>query len=163
MAFMIWFGRVMESVLSGTGNFCCQFSIIQDEEIMLWKHNLLAHMLTLSPRKVTEIKCNRTVNTVGRSSHNVPSDLHTEHLNRRLKFMIANLGSTNSKPQCVKGISQCLGVIAEICTRLEQEVEVQDNKDFYTFPSFEKDLSIILEQLARDDLLDDNTPRGLMS
>lgn len=57
---------------------------------------------------------------------------------------------------------QCLGVIAEICTRLEQEVEIQDNKDFHTFSSFEKDLSIILEQLARDDLLD-NIPRGLMS
>ena len=61
--------------------------------------NLLPQMITLSPHKVTEIKYNRTVNTVGQRSHNVPYDLHMEHLNRRLKVMMANLGSNILKPQ----------------------------------------------------------------
>jgi len=39
----------------------------------------------------------RTVNTVGRPGHNIACDLHMEHLNRRLKSMMENLGS-NIKP-----------------------------------------------------------------
>lgn len=125
--------------------------------------NLLIQMTILSPRKVAEIKWNRTVNTVGRRGHNVPCDLHMEHLNRRLKFMMANLGSNISKPQCVEKIGKCLGVVAEICTRFEQEAEIHDNKDFHTFPAFIKDLTTILEQLITDDVLDDRNARILTS
>ena len=125
--------------------------------------NLLVQMITLSPRQVAEIKWNRTVNTVGRRGHSVPCDLHMEHLKRRLKFMMANLGSNISKPQCVEEISKCLGVVAEICTKFEQEAEIYDNKDFHTFPSFQKDLTTILEQLTAEDLLDDSNPKILIS
>ena len=47
-----------------------------------------------------------------------------EHLNRRLKFMMANLGSNISKPQCVEEINKYLGVVAEICTKFDQEAEI---------------------------------------
>ena len=57
-------------------------------------------------------------------------------------------------------ISKCLGVVAEICTRFEQEAEIHDNNDFYTFPSFKKDLTTILNI---ENLLDDGNPRILTS
>ena len=119
--------------------------------------NLLVQTITLSPRKVAELKWNRTVNSVGREGHNIPCDLHMEHLNRRLKLMTSNLGFNISKPQCIKDISKCLGVVSKICAKFEQETEVGVNKDYHTFPSIQKDLLTILEQLTTDDILVDSS------
>ena len=41
--------------------------------------------------------------------------------------MMANLGSNIWKLQCVEEISKCLGVVAEICIRFEQEEGIYDN------------------------------------
>ena len=53
---------------------------------------LLAQSLLLSCRKTAELKWCRTINTHGCPSKNIPVDLHMEHLNRRLKGMMWNLG-----------------------------------------------------------------------
>jgi len=42
---------------------------------------LILQSKILSPRKLCELKWNRTVNTHGKPGHNVPCDLHMEHLN----------------------------------------------------------------------------------
>ena len=76
--------------------------------------NLLAQMTLLSPRQATEIKWNRTVNTSGRKGKNVPVDLHMEHLNRKLKIMMQNLGS-NITPTTVKRSAKALGIIEHVC------------------------------------------------
>ena len=51
--------------------------------------NLMIQIKTLSPRKFPELKWNWTINTQGRRGYNGPSDLHMEHLNQRMKTMIA--------------------------------------------------------------------------
>jgi len=64
--------------------------------------HLLAQIVLFSPRKVAELKWNRTINTVGRIGHNIPNDLHMEHLNRIMKCMMENLGSNINKKQCME-------------------------------------------------------------
>ena len=54
-------------------------------------------------------------------------------------------------------ISKCLGVVAEICTRFEQEAEIHDNKDFHIFYSLKKDLTTILEKLTTEKMQSQNT------
>ena len=49
---------------------------------------LLAQTHFLSKRKVMELKWSHTVNTTGRDGCNIPCDLHMEHLNRKLKYMM---------------------------------------------------------------------------
>ena len=56
---------------------------------------LLMHIEYLSSeREKSQIMWGRFVNSRGRQGCNVPYDLHMEHLNRRLKGVIRNLGAS---------------------------------------------------------------------
>ena len=59
-----------------------------------------------------------------------------------------------------KKLVKRLGVVAEICTRFEQEAEIHDNKDFHIFYSFKKDLTTIVEKLHN--LFDNSNPKILI-
>lgn len=48
---------------------------------------------TVSPRVASQLTWGRVLNLKGGSGHNVPLDLHMEHLNRTLKDYVANLGA----------------------------------------------------------------------
>ena len=123
---------------------------------------LLTQTILMSPRQVAELKWARTVNTVGRIGHNIPCDLHMEHLNRRLKFMMENLGS-NIKPQCVQSVGRTLGVINKLCSRFEDEAGAYKNKDYHTFPAFKKDMAMIVCQLVSDNVFSEASQQKLIS
>ena len=108
--------------------------------------NFLAQTVLLSPRQVNELKWARTVNTSGRRGKNIPVDLHMEHLNRRLKVMLRNLGS-NIMPSTAKRAARVLGVVEKICAQFKAETSITQNKDFHSVPSIKKDLSYISKQL----------------
>lgn len=63
--------------------------------------HFIAQTLLLSPRQAMDLKWSRTINTHGCAGHNIPCDLHMEHLNKRLKMMMRNLRS-NMTPGAVK-------------------------------------------------------------
>ena len=118
--------------------------------------NLLLKSLILSPRKLCELKWSRTVNTHGKAGHNVPCDLHMEHLNRQLKSCIRSAGS-NVYPIAIQRIAK-LGPVSHVCSQFEKELSFVENKDYHTFPSFKKDLNSIVQVLrAEEVLLDTNT------
>ena len=96
----------------------------------------------LSPKKLKELKWSRTINTHGRAGHNVPCDLHMEHLNRQLKRCIRSAGS-NAYPKTIERVAKSLGPINHVCTKFEKELALTENKDYYTYPSFIKDLNAI--------------------
>lgn len=58
--------------------------------------NLLYQTHTLSPRLVAQLKWGRFINTHGRQGCNIAGDLHLEHLNKRLKGILHNLGPNNN-------------------------------------------------------------------
>lgn len=109
----------------------------------------------LSPRKLSELMWSRTINTHGKAGHNVPCDLHMEHLNRQLKKCIRSAGS-NIYPTAIQRVAKSLGPVSHICSQFENEISLSANKDYHTYPSFKKDLNAILqvlntEQMFRDD------------
>ena len=77
-----------------------------------------------------------------------------EHLNKRLKFMMENLGS-NTMPQCMKSIGMSLGIVTKVCSTFEHEAAVYENKAFHSFPKFTKDLKSIVDQLVLDGVFDE--------
>ena len=113
--------------------------------------NFLAQTMLLSPRKVSELKWSRTVNTSGTKGKNIPVDLHMEHLNRRLKIMLRNLGS-NIMPQTAKSTASVLGVVEKVCAQFKADTGITQNKDFHSVSSVEKDLSFISKQLINSEV-----------
>lgn len=49
--------------------------------------------VVLSPNLAHQVKWHRFVNTKGGMGRNIPCDLHNEHMNKPIKFTIANMGS----------------------------------------------------------------------
>ena len=73
-----------------------------------------------------------------------------EHLNLILKIMIRSLGS-NVSPNMVKRVSKALAIVDMVRLNfLKDEDNKIQNKDHHTKPSFQKDLSMIEQQLATD-------------
>jgi len=101
-----------------------------------------------SLRNVMELRC---INTQGRQGKNIPSDRHMEHLNCNLKNMIRNLGS-NITPKTVQKAAKAFGMVNQICSRFKEETEVRVNKPFHSCPSFNADLSKIVQQLEKDEV-----------
>ncbi len=50
--------------------------------------NLVLQTQMLSQRKAEQLLWSRCINTQGRKGHNLPHNLHQEHLNRRLKGVL---------------------------------------------------------------------------
>ena len=113
--------------------------------------NLVAQTLLLSPRQVCELKWNRTVNTSGRIGKNIPVDLHMEHLNRRLKIMMRNLGS-NISPSTSQRAAKALAVVDVVRSRFLRDTNASSIKDFHTVPSMSKDLLMMVQQLTADEV-----------
>jgi len=112
---------------------------------------LLAQTKFLSERKATELKWSRTVNTTGRVGRNIPCDLHMEHLNRRLKYLIGNLGP-NASSKAIERAAKSLGVVHQVCQQFEEQAGVTVNKPYASYPSFQKDLSKIVELLEKEQM-----------
>ena len=123
---------------------------------------LLAQAHFLSDRKATELKWSRTVNVHGRVGCNIPVDLHMEHLNRRLKHMIGNLGS-NVHPTAIQRIAKSLGVVDAVCRTFEAEAAASVNKGYCSYPSFARDFNQILLTLEDQKVFEVQEGRTLKS
>ena len=62
-----------------------------------------------SKRKANQLMWDRFVNTKGLVGCNIPTDLHMEHLNRRLKTLIRNI-SANINPRTITQAAKSIGV-----------------------------------------------------
>ena len=107
---------------------------------------LLVQTMILSPRKVAEIKWNRTINVHGEREKNIPADLHMEHLNRRLKKAMRSIGS-NVHPMVIQRAAKSLGPVSTVMDQFEQETDISENKDYHTIPSFARDLKTVIDIL----------------
>ena len=116
----------------------------------------------LPERKVAELKWSRTVNVSGRSGHNIACDLHMEHLNRRLKKAMANVGS-NKLLKPFKRVAKSLGVVNSVCQKFASESNLSVNKAHHSYPSFSKDFESIMKDLRAADIFSVIPQRTLMS
>jgi len=111
--FMIQCKREMETRLLSKS--CYQFSSSKGIIIMPEKHYT---KYFLSQQKATELKWSHTVNIIVRVDCSISRDLHMEHLNRRLKYLIGNLGP-NASLKAIERAAKSLGLcISNLKSRL---------------------------------------------
>ena len=112
-----------------------------------------------SERKVAQLKWDRFVNTQGRIGCNVPADLHMEHLNKRFKGVLRNLGS-NIMPHSIVRASKAIGVVRNVSTAFECGIEkIKSLSKLHGTPSVEKDISKVLCLLREVNVFDKKEKR----
>lgn len=99
----------------------------------------------LSERKCMELMWSRTVNTRGRIGCNIPCDLHMEHLNRRLKTVLRNLGS-NVNPSSISRAGKSLEVVHHVCEIFEETSGITTT-EYHPYPNFGRDFEKVLHAL----------------
>ena len=74
--------------------------------------------------------------------------------------MMGNLGS-NTQPSAIQGIAKSLGIVDGICRNFEAEASL--SKGYYSYPSFAKDLSQILQILEQQRVFEVQEGRTIKS
>ena len=65
------------------------------------------HKHNFSERKCTQLMWSRFVNTKALTGLNIPSDLHIEHINRRIKSVLCHLGSNINPVSIARAANHC--------------------------------------------------------
>ena len=79
-----------------------------------------------------------------------------EHLNRKLKTIMQNLGP-NITPQTIERAAKAFGIVNQVCTQFKKDSEITSNKPYHSMPFFTKDLEKITEHLSLPPLPDSCT------
>ena len=113
--------------------------------------NLLLQHNLLSDRQKAQLLWSRCVNTRGVAGGNIPGDLHNEHLNRRLKNIIAGQGS-NVNPDSVVRAGKTVMCIQRICDAFEKQTLTKVRSNKHTIPELGKDFDDIMKVLVEEDV-----------
>ena len=110
-------------------------------------HLLYQHSYALSPRLSNQLMWSRFINVHGLPGRNIPLNLHMEHLNRRAKDAIKNLGS-NKTVGAVTRVGHCIGALSHVLDQFDRENLVDSGSSKYWKPRATKDISIAVEELV---------------
>ena len=99
---------------------------------------LLQYLYVFSERQKAQLLSSRCINTRGYPGTNIPCDLHMEHLNRRLKTIIRNMGA-NVNAKKVEKAGKSLATVHRVCQAFEEQTSVRKRSDHHPIPSFGKD------------------------
>ena len=112
---------------------------------------------TASPRVATQLLWSRVVNTKGKEGHNVPVDLHMEHLNRTVKEYIAGVGANVSQNTIIQ-CGQSLDGMMTITKNYDKVNNVHPSSGKHTKKSQRKDEELILHELNERSRVFDYVP-----
>ena len=97
----------------------------------------------LPQRQATQLLYSRFVNVSGLPGHNIPTDLHLEHLNAIVKSCVKILRANKTEEASAKD----LGKLFPICQRFDEENNVAIPSGTHSRASIRKDLDIIVEEI----------------
>ena len=143
----------------------------EDRLVRVWKFNLLIFKAArrknyaiealnlilqvkyfLSPREAAQVKWCRCINTTNLPGRNIPMDLYLEHLNRRLKTSLRNIGS-NITDNSVQLAAQSIAVIEHVCQQFQAvTANKTPSSNKHSSPSFESDFKMILNVLQQQEV-----------
>ena len=102
---------------------------------------------TLSPQQAAQVKWSRCINTTNQVGKNIPMDLHLEHLNRRLKVTLRNMGA-NPTDNSVTMAAQCVQIVDAICSKFEEcTSNCVATSQKHGAPSSKRDFELIIQCL----------------
>ena len=112
---------------------------------------LLVQQQTLPERLAEQVKWSRFVNNRGKTGCNIPCDLVLEHLSRRLKTVLHNLGA-NIRPNAIVRAAKSIGIIDEVCRTFEDSLAIHHASAHHPVPADHKDFDKVLEVLLEKDI-----------
>ena len=112
---------------------------------------LVQYHYTFSERQKAQLLWSRCINTRGYPGGNITCDLHMEHLNRRLKTVIRNMGA-NNKPARIEKAGKAIATVQHVCQVFEEQTTGKRHSDHHSFPSFGKDFESILKALQDENV-----------
>ena len=110
-----------------------------------------------SPKIASQLKWSRTVNTRGGLGHNIPIDLHMEHLNRNVKDYVANLGANVAEDTIVQS-GKSLGGIMAVCSQFDHDNGVRPQSQSHTRSKVATDQKEIIKELTENSRVFDYVP-----
>ena len=99
------------------------------------------------PRVANQLCWGRVLSIHDGKGHNLPIDLHMEHLNRCVKDYIVGLGA-NVKEETVVQISKSLKGILSVCNNFDKESHVHPVSFHHTKKSSKKDEELVIKELT---------------
>ena len=107
---------------------------------------LLNDFYILSPRQRAQLRYSHFINTRSQTGCNIPGDLHMEHIIRRIKTVLHNMGS-NITNTTIDQAAKSIRTINHICEVFEQEMSSKSISGRHNYPTFQKDFEIVLRLL----------------
>ena len=104
-------------------------------------------------QQAEQLVWSRFVNAAGIKGHNIPADLHLEHLNRTLKGIIQGMG-TNKTETAIVHASKAIGIINETIRKYDHENNIGQSSGAHSAPAIKKELDIIIKELQQNQAFD---------
>ena len=112
---------------------------------------------TASPKIASQMKWGRVVNLRGGLGHNIPADLHMEHLNRTVKDYVANVGANVDESSIVQ-CGKSLNGIMNVCDAFDSVSGVSPMIQAHSGPNVATDEKKIIKELTESSSVFDYIP-----
>lgn len=116
-------------------------------------HTIAYHKFLFSPRLSEELLWTRFINVHGIPGHNIPKDLHMEHLNRLVKESIRSLQANKAKKSNDR-VGRALGSLSPVITNFDRANEVAHHPGMHKAASIKKDRDILLNELMKNQVFE---------
>ena len=104
--------------------------------------------VNLSADKRYELRWNRTCNIQGGLGNNKPLDLSLEHLNRDFKSNVSAFHAHVTETS-VQKTAHAAPIVAKMLATFDEQSFIRQDSGFHAVPSFDKDRTLITEQLIK--------------
>ena len=121
-------------------------------------HTIANHSFVLSPRLSEELLWSRFINVHGIHGHNIPIDLHMEHLNRLVKESIRDLGA-NKTQRSLERVGRALGTVSPVLTNFDKDNEVTSKSSINKEASICKDTNMLISELLKYEVFKEHGDR----
>ena len=125
-----------------------------EQVLLCWKYMLPIFKATNRCNYAYQLVWFQFVNIHGKGipGHNIPCDLHIEHMNRLCKMCVGHLGA-NKTPKAISRFSKCMGPMSNIVGRFNHEHKCCHSSGSHTTASADKDRDLLIEELKKYSIL----------
>lgn len=108
--------------------------------------------IILSPNLAHQVVWNRFVNVKGGAGRNIPCDLFNEHVNKKLKYIIQNMGS-NLTETSLQRAARSVTTLQEICAKFDGESGVPYTTSAHSTKADVEDVKKVVDTVLKNKLL----------
>lgn len=113
---------------------------------------LQLQLASLDPYLAHQLKWERFVNTHGGIGHNIPCDLHNEHINKKFKEVITSMGANFTESASTR-IARSVSSLENVTNRFAQQTGIHRESSAHTHKSDVKDVKIVASVLTQTSIL----------